>query len=212
MSNKIVSLIADKTVIPVLQIERREDAVPLAKALIEGGLDVLEVTLRSDAALAAAEDIIKAFPDAIVGIGTVLDATSLSRASDVRADFVVSPGLTDKLEHAAADVGLPFLPGVATVSEVMAAREAGFSRLKLFPAGVLGGVSMLKGLAPIFSDVKFCPTGGVSAENLSDFLALENVFAVGGSWLAPKALVEAQDWAEITKRAKAARVVMDLVR
>ncbi len=212
MTLKIDGLIEDKSVIAVLRIERREDAVPLAGALLDGGLTVLEVTLRSDVALAAAGDIIAAFPHAVVGIGTVLDAGGLSRTCDVGAAFAVSPGLTAKLSHAAAELAVPFLPGVATVSEVMAAREAGLERLKLFPAGALGGVSMLNALAPLFPDVRFCPTGGVNIDNFTDYLERDNVFAVGGSWLAPKELVAARDWGAIAKRAHMARTAMDHLR
>ncbi len=212
MSVRIKKLIENKSVIPVLLIERREDAVPLAGALLEGGLNVLEVTLRSDVALQAARDIIEAFPHAVVGIGTVLDAAGLLRARDVGGAFAVSPGLTRKLSRAVAEVGLPFLPGVATVSEVMAAREVGLEMLKLFPAGVLGGVHMLNAFAPLFPDVRFCPTGGVNIDNFMNYLELENVFAVGGSWLAPRDLVAAQDWGAIEQRAKIARKAMDRLR
>lgn len=212
MGRSVADLIANKTVIPVIQIEHRDEGVPLAKALIAGGITVLEVTLRSDAALDAARDMIAACPDALVGIGTVLDRATLDQAVEIGAGFIVSPGTTPDLLAAARDAGIPYLPGVATASEVMAARAMGCSSVKLFPAGVVGGVAMLKALAPVFPDVKFCPTGGVSADNLESFLGLDNVFAVGGSWLAPKDVVAAGDWAEITRRARAASTVMDQMR
>lgn len=200
-------LIKTKTVIPVLKIERLEDAVPLARALISGGLNVLEVTMRTNVALEAARAMIDACPDAIVGIGTVTDPDALESANNTGAHFIVSPGTTPALLSAAAKTSVPFLPGIATVSEAIAAHSAGFSELKLFPAGVLGGTAMLKGLYPVLPGIRFCPTGGITPENAGSYLALENVFAIGGSWLAPEDLVQKQDWSAIKElAAKAAEL------
>ena len=191
-----------KTVIPVLQIGSVEEAVPLAAALIEGGLQVLEITLRTDAAEQSARNIIRAFPDVLVGIGTVRDESGLQKALSVGAGFAVSPGATPELLAAAVRSGLPFLPGVSTVSEVMVARSAGFTSQKLFPATYLGGTAMLRSLRALFEDVRFCPTGGVDPDNLADYLGQSNVFSVGGSWLAPANLVSTGDWQAITALAR----------
>lgn len=192
-------------VIPVLTIDRADDAVPLARALVAGGLPVLEVTLRTAAARDALAAIRDQVPDAVVGFGTILNAEDLEGAERAGARFGVSPGLTQELAVRAARSGLPFLPGVATASEVMAARAHGFTRLKFFPAGAAGGRAMLRGFAGPFADVAFCPTGGVGEDNLADYLALANVVCVGGSWLASAAEIGAGRWGEITARARRAR-------
>ncbi|HWK43954.1 MAG TPA: bifunctional 4-hydroxy-2-oxoglutarate aldolase/2-dehydro-3-deoxy-phosphogluconate aldolase [Stellaceae bacterium] len=191
-------------VIPVLTIERVADAVPLATALAEGGLTVLEITLRTGDALAAIEAIARALPKVLVGAGTVLRGADVTAARNAGAGFLVSPGLTPDLAAAAIASGLPYLPGTATATEVMAARELSFTFLKFFPAGESGGVGMLKALAPVFAGIQFCPTGGVTPENARDYLALPNVPVVGGSWMAPRDLIVAKDWAAITARAKIA--------
>lgn len=192
-------------VIPVLTIERVEDAAPLARALVEGGLPVLEVTLRTAAAMEAMREIRDRVPDALVGLGTILSAEDLERALAAKAHFGVSPGLTTDLAAKAACSGLPFLPGVATASEVMEARARGFRRLKFFPAEAAGGRATLRGFAGPFADVAFCPTGGVAESNVADYLALSNVICVGGSWLAGKEDIRGGRWHEITTRARQAR-------
>jgi len=171
-------------VIPVLVIERVEDARPIAEALVAGGLPVLEVTLRTPAALEAIREM-RGVPGTVVGTGTVLDPDQLAAARDAGAEFVVSPGLTERLGVAARDSGLPFLPGVASASDIMRARDMGFSRLKFFPAEASGGIKALKGLAAIFGGMRFCPTGGIIQDNAQTWLDLPAVACVGGSWLVP---------------------------
>ena len=191
-------------VIPVIVINELAHAVPLAKALVAGGVRVLEVTLRTPAALAAIRAIAGEVPDAIVGVGTLTRPEDFTEARDAGARFGVSPGLTPALVEAAWKSGLPLLPGVMTPSDVIAARLAGFHELKLFPAQQAGGIGMLKALAGPFPDVTFCPTGGIAAETAPEFLALPNVACVGGSWLTPKAALVAGDWGRITRLAQEA--------
>ncbi|MBP1315403.1 bifunctional 4-hydroxy-2-oxoglutarate aldolase/2-dehydro-3-deoxy-phosphogluconate aldolase [Herbaspirillum huttiense] len=191
-------------VIPVIAIDKFEHAVPLARALVAGGIRVLEITLRTEHGLPAIRAIAESVPDAIVGVGTLTSPEEFIASRDAGAVFGVSPGLTPALIEAAKRSGLPLLPGVMTPSEVMAAREAGFRQLKLFPAVPAGGVGMLNGIAGPLSDVSFCPTGGITQETAPQFLACKNVVCVGGSWLTPKAAIEAGDWDKITEIAKAA--------
>jgi 2-dehydro-3-deoxyphosphogluconate aldolase/(4S)-4-hydroxy-2-oxoglutarate aldolase len=191
-------------VIPVIVIEEEATAVPLARALVAGGIRVLEVTLRTAAALAAIKAIAREVKDAIVGVGTITRPEDFAAALDAGARFGVSPGLTSALIDAAKSSSLPLLPGVMTPSDVIAARAAGFRELKLFPAQQAGGIGMLKALAGPFPDVKFCPTGGITVETAPDFLALENVACVGGSWLTPKTAVTKGDWDAITALARQA--------
>jgi 2-dehydro-3-deoxyphosphogluconate aldolase/(4S)-4-hydroxy-2-oxoglutarate aldolase len=191
-------------VIPVIVIEQLEHAVPLAHALVAGGVRVLEVTLRTRAALPALEAMARAVPEAIVGAGTLRNAADVRAARDAGARFGVSPGYTRAIGQACRDAGLLLLPGVATAGEVMAASDDGFHFLKFFPASAAGGVPMLKGLAGPFADITFCPTGGITAETAPQYLALPNVRVVGGSWLTPTEALNAQDWARITQLARAA--------
>jgi len=191
-------------VIPVIIIDALADAVPLARALVAGGIRVLEVTLRTPVALAAIRAIADALPDALVGVGTITKPDDFAAAKAAGARFGVSPGLTPALIDAARGSDLPLLPGVMTPSEVIAARAAGFTELKLFPAQQAGGIGMLKALGSPFGDVTFCPTGGVTFDNAPEFLALSNVACVGGSWVAPKEAVAAGDWSRITALARAA--------
>ena len=191
-------------VIPVIAIEDLAHAVPLAKALVAGGVRVLEVTLRTAAGLDSIRAIAREVPDAIIGVGTLTRPEEFAKAVEAGARFGVSPGLTPTMIQAAHETGLPLLPGVMTPSDVIAARLAGFSQLKLFPAQQAGGIGMLKALGGPFPDVMFCPTGDVSVENAPDFLALPNVACVGGSWLVPKAAITAGDWGKITTLAKEA--------
>jgi len=185
-------------VIPVIVIDDIEQAVPLARALVDGGVRVLEVTLRTPVALDAIRAIAREVPDAIVGVGTISRVEHFEQAIQAGARFGVSPGLTRELVDAAHASRLPLLPGVMTPSDVIRARNAGFFALKLFPAQQAGGIGMLKALSGPFPDVTFCPTGGVTPTSAPDFLALPNVGCVGGSWLTPPAMVKAGDWQEIT--------------
>lgn len=189
-------------IIPVIVIDRREDAVPLAEALLAGGLEALEVTLRTPAALDAIEAIAKALPEALVGAGTVVSATQFQQVADVGGRFAVSPCLTPALAEAADKTAMPWLPGAVTATEVQLARERGFRDLKFFPAGTSGGVAHLAGLSAVYSDVRFCPTGGVSLANLADYLGIPAVAAVGGSWLTPADAVASRDWSALTTTAR----------
>jgi 2-dehydro-3-deoxyphosphogluconate aldolase/(4S)-4-hydroxy-2-oxoglutarate aldolase len=189
-------------VIPVLTINDLEHAVPLARALAAGGLRVLEITMRTPVALAAIEAMRKAVPDAVVGVGTLTRAVDFAAADRAGAQFGVTPGLTPELASAARGARFPLLPGVMTPTELIAARNAGFSVLKLFPAEQAGGIGMLKALGAPFPDVLFCPTGGISRETAPDFLALPNVVCVGGSWVAPQAMLQAGDWAGVEALAR----------
>jgi 2-dehydro-3-deoxyphosphogluconate aldolase / (4S)-4-hydroxy-2-oxoglutarate aldolase len=191
-------------VIPVIALEEEAQAVPLARALVAGGIRVLEVTLRTAAGLAAIRAIAQAVPEAIVGVGTVTRPEQFAAARDAGALFAVTPGLTGTLIEAARASGLPLLPGVMTPSEVIAAHAAGFFQLKLFPAQQAGGLGMLAALSGPFPDAVFCPTGGVTVETAPDFLALPNVVCVGGSWLTPRAALAADDWDAITQLARQA--------
>jgi 2-dehydro-3-deoxyphosphogluconate aldolase / (4S)-4-hydroxy-2-oxoglutarate aldolase len=190
--------------IPVITIAREEDGVPLARALVDGGLRALEITLRTPAAPAAARAIAEQVPDAILGLGTVLTPHELETARSLGAHFAVSPGATPELLDAAAASDLPFLPGIQTGSELMAALARGFDVVKFFPAVPAGGIAALRALAGPFPQVRFCPTGGIGEDTFTDWLALPNVASVGGSWLAPAADIRAGDWAAITARARRA--------
>ncbi|MFZ1642526.1 MAG: bifunctional 4-hydroxy-2-oxoglutarate aldolase/2-dehydro-3-deoxy-phosphogluconate aldolase [Candidatus Contendobacter sp.] len=191
-------------VIPVIVIEDLAHAVPLARALVAGGVRVLEVTLRTPVALAAIRAMAREVPEAIVGVGTLTRPEDFTEARDAGARFGVSPGLTPALIEAAWESGLPLLPGVMTPSDVIAARLAGFRELKLFPARQAGGIGMLQALAGPFPDVTFCPTGGITVETAPDFLALPNVACVGGSWLTPKTALATGDWGTVTALARQA--------
>lgn len=189
-------------VIPVLTITELEHAVPLARALSAGGLRVLEITLRTPVALAAIDAMRKAVPDAVIGVGTLTRAVDFAAADRVGAQFGVTPGLTPELAAASRGARFPLLPGVMTPTELIAARAAGFSVLKLFPAEQAGGVAMLRALGAPFPDVLFCPTGGITRASAPDYLELPNVVCVGGSWIAPRAMLAAGDWAGIEALAR----------
>lgn len=195
---KIAALFKQAVVIPVLTIEKVEHAVPLAKALVAGGVRTLEVTLRTDAAVEAARAIIAEVPDAIVGIGTILNADDLARARALGAKFGISPGATPDLLKAAAASDLPFAPGIATASELMQALAAGFDVVKFFPAEQAGGIKALRALAGPFPHIRVCPTGGIGEANAATWLAEPNVLCVGGSWICPAADIRAGNWAGIT--------------
>ena len=194
-------------VIPVIVINKVEDAVPMAEALLAGGIRVLEVTLRSSCALQAMEQIAKHVPDAIMGSGTVRNLKDAQASLDAGCKFAVSPGYTSELGQFARKIGLPLLPGISTGSEIMMANADDYFFLKLFPAVAVGGINLLKGFGGPFGDVKFCPTGGVTVESAPQFLALPNVVVCGGTWLTPADAVARKDWVHITKLAKEASAI-----
>jgi 2-dehydro-3-deoxyphosphogluconate aldolase/(4S)-4-hydroxy-2-oxoglutarate aldolase len=197
----------DAPVIPVIVLNEVEHAVPLARALVAGGIRMLEVTLRTPAALQCIEAIAREVPDAVAGAGTVRNASDAQAAVKAGAHFIVSPGYTSALGREVRELGAAYLPGVATGSEIMAAQDDGYSDLKFFPAVPAGGVPMLKGWHGPFADVTFCPTGGITAANARDFLALPNVSCVGGTWIAPMDAIEKGDWARVTRLAKEAKAL-----
>lgn len=199
-----IDVMKDAPVIPVIVIHRLEDAVPLAQALVAGGIRMLEVTLRTPVALEAMRLIANEVPQAVLGAGTVRSVADLEASAKVGARFFVSPGYTKAIGVASKAMKLPLLPGVATGSEIMQAQEDGLTELKFFPAMQAGGLPMLKAWGGPFTDVRFCPTGGLSLANASEFLALSNVVCVGGSWLTPQDAVDSGDWARITQLAKEA--------
>jgi 2-dehydro-3-deoxyphosphogluconate aldolase/(4S)-4-hydroxy-2-oxoglutarate aldolase len=194
-------------VIPVLTIERGEDAVPLARALLEGGLRVIEVTLRTPAALTAIAAIAAEVPQAVVGAGTVQRPADVVQACTAGARFLVSPGMTPELAAAALAAERPYLPGVVTPSEVMTARDLGISFLKLFPAEAVGGFALLQALAPVFPGIAFCPTGGIDERSAAKYLTAPNVPMVGGSWMAPREAVAVGDWATVRRLAERAAAI-----
>ncbi len=203
MTMTLLDIMRSASVIPVIAIDDPDHAVPLAQALVAGGIRVLEVTLRTEHGLGAIRAM-AGVPGAIVGVGTLTQGAEFAAARDAGAVFGVSPGLTPALIEAARKSGLPLLPGVMTPSEVMAAREQGFRQLKLFPAMQAGGVGMLNAIGGPLPDITFCPTGGISVDTAPQFLACKNVACVGGSWLTPKDAIKAGNWALITELAKAA--------
>ncbi|CAM8629250.1 Eda 2-keto-3-deoxy-6-phosphogluconate aldolase [Burkholderiales bacterium] len=194
----------ESKILPVIVLQSVEEAVPLAHAMREGGIDVLEITLRSKAGLPAIEAIAKAVPEVVVGAGTVLTPDDLAAAKNAGAQFALSPGATPELLAAGQACGIPFVPGVMTPSEAMSALAAGFELLKLFPASQAGGLGMLRAMAGPFPQCRFCPTGGITLENFGAFLALPNVAMVGGSWLTPPNMVQTKDWAGLRRLAQQA--------
>ncbi|EJB77283.1 keto-hydroxyglutarate-aldolase/keto-deoxy-phosphogluconate aldolase [Helicobacter pylori Hp A-27] len=204
MQDKIIEVLQISPIVPVVVIENIKDAVPLAQSLIEGGIPIIEVTLRSSCALEAIELIAKNVPKMRVGAGTILNLTQLEQAQNRGAEFLISPGLTIKLLEHAKKKDMPLIPGVSSSSEVMQALELGYSALKFFPAEYCGGVKLLNAFNGPFKGVKFCPTGGISADNMRSYLNLENVLCVGGSWLTPKNLIQNKEWDKITEICKRA--------
>jgi 2-dehydro-3-deoxyphosphogluconate aldolase/(4S)-4-hydroxy-2-oxoglutarate aldolase len=200
----IQTIFAKARVVPVLTIDDEALGVDLARALVAGGMPVLEITLRTRAALHAVERIKAAVPGAVVGVGTVVRLQDVRSAVDAGVQFAVSPGLSEELAKAAADARLAYMPAVQTGSEIMTARRLGFTTLKFFPARAAGGVAALKAFAPVFPDIAFCPTGGVGADDFRDYLRLENVVAVGGSWMVPADLIRRRDWRAIEAVARKA--------
>jgi len=203
-NKKLADLLRHGPIVPVITLERVEDAVPLARALVAGGLRLLEITLRTPAAADSAAAIIQEVPEAVVGIGTVLTPSDLERARKLGARYALSPGATPDLLEAASESEMPFIPGIATASELMAALAHGFQTVKFFPAVAAGGIPALKALAGPFPQARFCPTGGIDEKNARDWLALSNVVAVGGSWVCPTSDIRAQAWDEITSKARRA--------
>ncbi|MDU9701805.1 bifunctional 4-hydroxy-2-oxoglutarate aldolase/2-dehydro-3-deoxy-phosphogluconate aldolase [Helicobacter pylori] len=204
MQDKIIEVLQISPIVPVVVIEDLNDAVPLAQSLIEGGIPIIEVTLRSSCALEAIEFIAKNVPKMRVGAGTILNLTQLEQAQNRGAEFLISPGLTITLLEHAKKKDMPLIPGVSSSSEVMQALEWGYNALKFFPAEYCGGVKLLNAFNGPFKGVKFCPTGGISADNMRSYLNLENVLCVGGSWLTPKDLIQNKEWDKITEICKRA--------
>lgn len=200
-------LATTKPLIPVIVIDDLAHAIPMARALVAGGIHLLEVTLRTESGLAAISAIKEAVPEAIVGAGTVCNAMDFQKAIDAGAQFIVSPGLTSELIEKYKQVKLEgkwqgaFLPGVATASEVMIAAQAGFTQLKCFPASAIGGANLLKAWQGPFPLIQFCPTGGISRDNYQEYLSLSNVICAGGSWLTDSQLMSQGNWKEVTRRA-----------
>jgi 2-dehydro-3-deoxyphosphogluconate aldolase / (4S)-4-hydroxy-2-oxoglutarate aldolase len=193
------TLFAQGPVVPVIVIKDLADAVPMAKALLAGGIKVLEVTLRTPVALDAIRLLAQEVPDAIVGAGTVTTAAQLQQVVDAGAKFAISPGLTRELLQAGKDAAIPLIPGIASISELMEGTGLGYTHFKFFPAEAAGGVKTLKSIHGPFADIRFCPTGGINESNFRDYLALPNVKCVGGSWIVPDEAVAAKDWAKITQ-------------
>lgn len=191
-------------IVPVITIRDLDTAVPLAQALLKGGLPVLEITLRTSAGLAAISAIKRDVGQAIVGVGTVLTPADLDAAIAAGSEFVITPGLTDRLLAAGVASGVPFIPAIATVSELMRGMDAGLDTFKFFPAEANGGAKALKAIAGPFASVRFCPTGGIGLANLADYISLESVISVGGSWICPDALIAAGEWQQITDLAAVA--------
>ena len=201
---ELLPVLAGQPVIPVIVVDDADHAVPLARALVAGGLPAVEITMRTSAALDAIARIASDVPEAIVGAGTALDAGQYAQAVAAGSRFVVSPGFTTQLADAARGTGVPLLPGCVTPGEIMAAREAGYSILKFFPAEQAGGAAYLKSLASPFDGIRFCPTGGITAAKATDYLVLPNVVCVGGSWIAPKDAMAQGDWDRVVALAREA--------
>ena len=202
-----LQVMQDAPVIPVIVLHDVAHAVPMARALLAGGVRMLEVTLRTPQALACMEAIARDVPEAVLGAGTVRSAADAQAAAMAGARFAVSPGYTHKVGQACHDLGLPLLPGVATGSEIMLCQQDGLTELKFFPALQAGGVAMLKAWGGPFADIRFCPTGGVTPQNAKEFLAVPNVVCVGGSWLVPQDALSQGDWSRVTRLAAEARTL-----
>ncbi|WP_033739979.1 bifunctional 4-hydroxy-2-oxoglutarate aldolase/2-dehydro-3-deoxy-phosphogluconate aldolase [Helicobacter pylori] len=204
MQDKVLEVLQISPIVPVVVIEDLKDAVPLAQSLVDGGIPIIEVTLRSNCALEAIELIAKNVPKMRVGAGTILNSNQLEQAQNRGAEFLISPGLTPSLLEYAKKKDMPLIPGVSSSSEVMQALELGYNALKFFPAEYCGGAKLLNAFNGPFKGVKFCPTGGISVDNMHAYLKLENVLCVGGSWLTPKNLVQNKEWDKIVEICKQA--------
>lgn len=198
MTNPLQSLLTKSPVIPVVTLQSAEDGVKLAEALLAGGIGVIEITLRTAAGIDAIREVAKRVKSMTVGAGTITTPDQFKQAADAGAEFIVSPGLTEKLAKGVLDEKTPFLPGVSTTTEIMHAREYGLEFLKFFPASLSGGAGALKQFGGLFPDLRFCPTGGINIDNFNDYLRLKNVVCVGGSWVAPDMHIAEGNWEEIT--------------
>jgi 2-dehydro-3-deoxyphosphogluconate aldolase/(4S)-4-hydroxy-2-oxoglutarate aldolase len=199
MNNPLSTLLTKSPIVPVVTLQNAADGVKLAEALLAGGIGVIEITLRTDAGLRAIREVAKHVRGMTVGAGTITTPDQFKQAADAGAEFIVSPGLTEKLAKAVIGDGTPFLPGVSTTTEIMHAREYGLEFLKFFPASLSGGAGALKQFGGLFPDLRFCPTGGINIDNVNDYLRLKNVICVGGSWIAPDAHINNGNWSEITR-------------
>lgn len=197
--SSIQAIFSQQRLLPIVQADSIDEGIKVVEAMRDGGLTVIEVVLRNSQALALATEIKKMFPEVTLGIGTVYNTERLDQALNAGADFIVTPATTPALTRALLDCGKPILPGVSSLSDMAQMIENGISHMKLFPAEIVGGIDLLKAVSPLFSDVKFCPTGGVNANNQTDYLSLPNVFAVGGTWMVPKEAVKAKQWDLITQ-------------
>jgi len=212
MSESLTERLQRAPIVPLVQAHDVDVAIATVEALLAGGLGVIEVVLRTDAAMVCLEEVARSFPAAIVGAGTVLTPGQAGQAIEAGARFIVSPGLEKKVVHLAQEAELPIFPGTATATEVQNAWNMGLSTVKFFPAGLAGGTDMLKALAAVFRGVRFMPTGGVSAANLAEYLAVPQVIACGGSWLTPSSAIASGDYATVTRLAIAARAIADQAR
>ena len=204
ISNKIDDIFNNINVVPLLSLDNLDDSIGIARALVNGGLNVLEVALRTNYSLQAIKELKAAVPEAYIGAGTVTTPAQFDNAVNANADFIFTPGVTEELLKAAIQSNIPTIPGISTISEAMYADDFGFNRLKLFPAEALGGIDFLKAVYGPFPGLKFCPTGGVNFDNASKYLSLKNVFCVAGSWVTPKELVKLKKWKEIERLASEA--------
>ncbi len=204
ISNKIDDIFNNINVVPLLSLDNLDDSIGIARALVNGGLNVLEVALRTNYSLQAIKELKAAVPEAYIGAGTVTTTAQFDNAVNANADFIFTPGVTEELLKAAIQSNTPTIPGISTISEAMYADDFGFNRLKLFPAEALGGIDFLKAVYGPFPGLKFCPTGGVNFDNASKYLSLKNVFCVAGSWVTPKELVKLKKWKEIERLASEA--------
>ena len=204
ISNKIDDIFNNINVVPLLSLDNLDDSIGIARALVNGGLNVLEVALRTNYSLQAIKELKAAVPEAYIGAGTVTTPAQFDNAVNANADFIFTPGVTEELLKAAIQSNTPTIPGISTISEAMYADDFGFNRLKLFPAEALGGIDFLKAVYGPFPGLKFCPTGGVNFDNASQYLSLKNVFCIAGSWVTPKELVKLKKWKEIERLASEA--------
>lgn len=193
------SILKISPIVPVVTIKKVEDAVPIAEALLAGGIGVIEITLRTEAGLKSISEVAKNVSGMTVGAGTISNPEQFKQAAEAGAKFIVSPGLTPKLAQFVPTQKTAFLPGVATISEIMNARDYGFRYLKFFPASIAGGAPAIKQFTSLFSDIQFCPTGGINLENMNDYFSISKVACIGGSWITPEPLIEAKNWAEIKR-------------
>ncbi|MBT3623069.1 MAG: bifunctional 4-hydroxy-2-oxoglutarate aldolase/2-dehydro-3-deoxy-phosphogluconate aldolase [Gammaproteobacteria bacterium] len=204
MGSSIREILVGHPVIPVVTIDDEDKIIPVGEALLEAGIGVIEITLRTDASLNAIARVSTSLPELVAGAGTVTNVQAITKAKDAGSRFLVTPGLTENLLKAIAESGLPCLPGISTAGDIMRGQEAGLDTFKFFPAEAAGGIAKLRALAAPFGDARFCPTGGISIDNMTTYLSLDCVFSVGGTWIAPTDLIAAGAWADITRLAKEA--------